>query len=275
MNWSGGNVRSTPSRAFLLLVHLSRIEPFGRSHRPRRRRPVRQRQGAGRPDRGNAAGAEQPAARRPGLVASPLRGAHHLLGHRPPPNRRWRRCVSARCSQNGHTIAMRTSAYDRRRGDHVSACEGRAVLRTAVPGRRHRGGGTDRRRDPGLPGDRERSRAAASSAGWASARMRDDGRRRAAAGVHDTVRDGMTVAPLRPREPLVSPAGALSPVVVAPEVLVLGGGPAGLSGRGGGRRTTWRTGRCSSRGPGPTSVPVEPLGGLGPEGLAGRRKARS
>jgi thioredoxin reductase len=39
----------------------------------------------------------------------------------------------------------------------------------------------------------------------------------------------MRVAPLRPREPLVSPAGALSPVVVAPEVLVLGGGPAGLS----------------------------------------------
>src|SRR5215212_11328298 len=27
MNWSGGNDRSTPSFAFLLLVHLSRIEP--------------------------------------------------------------------------------------------------------------------------------------------------------------------------------------------------------------------------------------------------------
>ena len=43
------------------------------------------------------------------------------------------------------------------------------------------------------------------------------------------VRDGMTVAPLPAGEPLVAPAGSLEPVTLAPEVLVLGGGPAGLS----------------------------------------------
>ena len=44
------------------------------------------------------------------------------------------------------------------------------------------------------------------------------------------VRDGMTVEPLRAGEPLVAPpATTLEPVVLAPELLVLGGGPAGLA----------------------------------------------
>jgi NADPH-dependent 2,4-dienoyl-CoA reductase/sulfur reductase-like enzyme len=43
------------------------------------------------------------------------------------------------------------------------------------------------------------------------------------------VRDGMTVAPLRADDRLVAPAGAVEPVTLTPEVLVLGGGPAGLS----------------------------------------------
>src|SRR5512142_2335335 len=34
MNWSGGNERSTPSRAFLLLVHLSRTEPVAETAAP-------------------------------------------------------------------------------------------------------------------------------------------------------------------------------------------------------------------------------------------------
>jgi NADPH-dependent 2,4-dienoyl-CoA reductase/sulfur reductase-like enzyme len=42
-------------------------------------------------------------------------------------------------------------------------------------------------------------------------------------------RDGMTVAPFRAGERLVAPAGSLEPVTLEPEVLVLGGGPAGLS----------------------------------------------
>ena len=44
------------------------------------------------------------------------------------------------------------------------------------------------------------------------------------------VRDGMTVEPLRAGEPLVvPPATTLEPVVLAPELLVLGAGPAGLT----------------------------------------------
>src|SRR6478735_8648188 len=114
MNWSGGNVRSTPSRAFLLLVHLSRIEPFAVV-------AVLTVLAADAPF-DSARAPAVPIAAIPPARSSPLRV---VLASSPPSSAGPFTCSdiahlrveagpdSARCSQNAHTIAMRTNAYDR------------------------------------------------------------------------------------------------------------------------------------------------------------------